>query len=180
GRGLLRRLRSRDGLLRLDLFGLFRRLVCLLVGLVGHQLVPCGPRSFFTVRMRAISRLAVRSRALFSSTPVAVWKRRLKSSWRVSAILRSSSSSLSSRSSLALKEIGLSLHELRLDGELLTRKAECFLGQRLRDTRHLEHHAPGPHDGDPALGRALAGAHARLRRLLRDRLVRKEVDPHLP
>jgi hypothetical protein len=37
-------------------------------------------RSFWTVRMRAISRLACRRRALFSSTPVAVWKWRLNGS----------------------------------------------------------------------------------------------------
>ena len=35
--------------------------------------------------MRAISRLASFSRAVFSSAPVADWKRRLNSSWRVSA-----------------------------------------------------------------------------------------------
>ena len=41
-------------------------------------------RSCCTVRMRAISRRARRSRVLFSSAPVADWKRRLKSSLRVS------------------------------------------------------------------------------------------------
>ena len=38
---------------------------------------------------------------------------------------------------------------------------------------------PGLHDGDPALGRALAGAHAGLGRLLRHGLVREDVDPDL-
>src|SRR4249919_3612311 len=90
--------------------------------------------------MRAISRFAWRRRALFSSTPVAVWKRRLKSSWRVSAIFWSSWSSLSSRSSLALKEIGLSLHELRLDRQLLARESQSLLRKRLGDARKLEHH----------------------------------------
>src|SRR5687768_18375928 len=130
--------------------------------------------------MRAISRFAWRRRALFSSTPVAVWKCRLKSSCLVSAIFRSSSSSVRARSSLALKEIGLSADELGFQGELLTREAKGFLRERLVDAGELEHHAAGLHDGDPPFGRALAGAHARLRRLLRVRLVRKEVDPHLP
>src|SRR5690349_4445623 len=98
--------------------------------------------------MRAISRLACRRRALFSSTPVAVWKRRLKSSCRVSAMRRSSSSSASSRSSLALKEIRLPLHEPGLDRELLAGKAQRFLGERLGDAGHLEHDAPRLDDGD--------------------------------
>src|SRR5919197_6140660 len=131
------------------------------------------------VRMRAISRLASRTRAEFSSAPVADWKRRLKSSCRVSASLRSSSSSVRSRRSLALKEIRLPLHELRLDRQLLTREAERFLGQRLRHARQLEHDAARLHDRHPALGRPLALAHPGLGRLLRERLVREEVDPDL-
>src|SRR5687767_5231078 len=130
--------------------------------------------------MRAISRLAWRRRALFSSTPVAVWKCRLKSSWRVSAILRPSSSSVRARSSLALKEISLPAYELRLQRELLAREAQRLLGERLVDAGELEHDASRLHDGDPPFGRALARAHARLARLLRDRLVREEVDPDLP
>src|SRR5581483_11452607 len=136
-------------------------------------------RSFLTVRMRASSRFARRSRALFSSAPVADWKRRLNSSRRVSAILRSSSSSLSSRSCLALKEISLSLDELRLHRQLLAREAERLLGERLGDAGELEHHPARLHHRDPALGRALAGAHAGLGRLLRERLVREDVDPDL-
>src|SRR5262249_29900881 len=142
--------------------------------------VPNRARSFLTVRMREISRFAWRSRALFSSTPVAVWKRRLKSSWRVSAIFSSSSSSESSRSSLAFKEIRLPLHELRLERELLPGEAERLLRERLRNAGELEHDAARLHDRDPPLGRALAGAHAGLRRLLGEGLVREEVDPDLP
>ena len=58
-------------------------------------------RSFRTVRMRAISRFASRSRAVFSSAPVADWKRRLNSSCRVSASRCSSSSSVRSRRCLS-------------------------------------------------------------------------------
>src|SRR5688500_3585007 len=129
--------------------------------------------------MRAISRFAVRSRALFSSAPVADWKRRLKSSWRVSAILRSSSSSVSSRSCLARKEISLPLHDLRLDGQLLAREAQRLLGERLGHAGQLEHDAARLDHGDPVLRGALARAHAGLGRLLGDRLVREDVDPDL-
>ena len=120
--------------------------------LVSHVATFPRSRSFWTVRMRAISRLAWRRRALFSSTPVAVWKCRLKSSWRVSAILRSSSSSVSALSSLALKEIRLPAHELRLERQLLPGEAERLLGERLVDAGELEHHATRLDDGDPALG----------------------------
>src|SRR4051812_24715239 len=129
--------------------------------------------------MRAISRLASRSRVVFSRAPVTDWKRRLNSSCRESASLRSSSSFVRSRRSLALKEITLALHELRLHRKLLAREAERLLGERLRDAGELEHDAPGLDHGDPALGRALALAHAGLGRLLRERLVREDVDPDL-
>src|SRR5689334_19299000 len=121
--------------------------------------------------MRAISRLARRRRAVFSSEPVAAWKRRLKSSCRVSPSLRSSSSFVRSRSCLALKEITLSLHDLALDRELRAGEAQGLARERLRDAGELEHHAAGLDHGDPVLGGALAGAHPGLGRLLRHRLV---------
>src|SRR5205085_10991851 len=52
-------------------------------------------------------------------------------------------------------------------------------GERLGDAGELEHDAPGLDDGDPALGVALALAHAGLGRLLRRRLVREDRDPDL-
>src|SRR6266498_2132615 len=110
--------------------------------------------------MRAISRFASFSRALFSSAPVADWKRRLNSSCRRSWSAFSSSSSVMSLRSLALKEIRLPLHELRLHGELRPRETQRFLRQLLGHAGELEHHAARLHDGDPVLGRALAGAHA--------------------
>src|SRR5579862_4045576 len=130
--------------------------------------------------MRAISRFASFRRAEFSSAPVAAWNRRLNSSCRVSASRCSSSSSDRSRRSLARKEITtLSLHELRLHRQLLRREAERLLRQRLGHTRELEHHAARLHDRHPTLGRALALAHAGLGGLLRERLVREDVDPDL-
>src|SRR5579863_6375651 len=77
------------------------------------------------------------------------------------------------------KELFLSLHDLRLHGELLAGEAERLFGERLRNAGKLEHHTAGLDHGDPAFGRALAGAHAGLRRLLREALVRKDVDPDL-
>src|SRR4051794_27796576 len=132
-----------------------------------------------TVRIRAISRLASFSRVVFSSAPVTDWKRRLKSSCRVSASLSASSSFVRSRMSLALKEISLPPHELRLDRQLLAGQTQRLLGERLGHSGELEHHAPGLDHDDPALGRALALTHAGLGRLLRERLVREDVDPDL-
>src|SRR3954470_5751769 len=77
------------------------------------------------------------------------------------------------------KELFLSLHDLRLHGELLAGQAQRLLRERLRHAGQLEHHAARLDHTDPPLGRALAGAHARLGRLLRERLVREEVDPDL-
>src|SRR3954452_23190924 len=131
--------------------------------------------------MRAISRFASLSRVVFSSAPVAAWKRRLNSSWRVSASRCSSSSSVRSRRSLARKEITtLALHELRLHGQLLRGEPQGFLRKRLRHAGELEHDAARLDDGHPSFGRALALAHARLGRLLRERLVGEDVDPDLP
>src|SRR3954463_12915362 len=129
--------------------------------------------------MRAISRFAERSRALFSSAPVADWKRRLNSSLRVSPIFSSSSSSVRSRSWLAFKEISLPPHELHLDWKLLAGEPKCLAGECLVDTCKLEQDAAGLDDCDPAFRRALARAHARLCRLLREWLVREQVDPDL-
>src|SRR5690349_3389630 len=77
------------------------------------------------------------------------------------------------------KQLFLSLHDLRLHGELLAGEAQRLLRERLRDAGELEHHAARLDDADPALGRALAGAHTGLRRLLREALVGKDVDPDL-
>src|SRR6266516_3604320 len=108
------------GLLGLDV------LVCLLRLLLCHYFLSrLASRSRRIVRIRAISRFASRSRAEFSSAPVDAWKRRLKSSWRVSAIFLSSSSSVMSRSCLALirssrsiEQLGFPLNDLGLDREL--------------------------------------------------------------
>src|SRR4051794_37987959 len=79
-----------------------------------------------------------------------------------------------------LDRLGLTRHELGPDRELVTRKAHRLARKILGYARHLEHHAPGLDHCDPALRRALAGAHAGLGRLLRVRLVGEDVDPDLP
>src|SRR5947207_2239798 len=129
--------------------------------------------------MRAISRFASFSRALFSSAPVADWKRRLNSSWRRSASASASSSSVIALKSLTLKETRLPCHNLGPDRQLVARQAERLPRERLGHAGELEHHAARLDHGYPVLGRALAGAHARLGRLLRHRLVREDVDPDL-
>src|SRR5579884_3678007 len=130
--------------------------------------------------MRAISRFAWVSRAEFSSAPVTDWKRRLKSSCRVSASFCSSSASVICRNSLVLlKEIRLPLHDLRAHGELLAGEAERLARERLRHARELEHDATGLDHGDPAFRVALARSHPRLGRLRRDGLVGEDVDPDL-
>src|ERR1041385_585879 len=77
------------------------------------------------------------------------------------------------------KQLFLSLHNLRLHRELLPGETKRFLRQRLRHPGELEHHAAGLDHADPALGRALAGAHPRLGRFLREALVGEDVDPDL-
>src|SRR5215210_2614351 len=100
--------------------------------------------------MRAISRRVNFSPALFSSCPVADWKRRLKSSLRVSTRRWASWSSSSSRRSLACKEItALAPDELRLHRELLARKAQRLARERLRHACQLEHDAARLDHADP-------------------------------
>src|SRR5260221_14535630 len=120
--------------------------------------------------MRAISRLASVSRVVFSSAPVADWKRRLNSSCRVSTRCVASWSFVRSRRSLAFKDVTFPAHELRLDEKLLTGQAKRVLGQFLRHPGEIEHHAARLDDRDPALRRPLALARPRLSRLLRVRL----------
>src|SRR5204862_1771113 len=76
-------------------------------------------------------------------------------------------------------QLGFPLDNLGLDRELAACEPQRLLGERLGDTGQLEHDATRLDDSDPALGRALAGAHPRLGRLLRVRLVREDVDPDL-
>src|SRR3546814_734324 len=115
-----------------------------------------------TVWMRARGRRTARTRAVFSSWPLARWKRRLNTSR-----LRASSSVLSSSGVLVLRSDAfisglhrLARDELGLDRQLGRGKIECFLGDRRRHAINLEHDAARLHAAHPILGRALAAAHA--------------------
>src|SRR4051794_39211364 len=118
--------------------------------------------------------------AVFSSSPVACWKRSPKISRRAVRMCSTSSSSEISRSSvLFMLGVVLCSHELGADRQLHRGQADRLAGEVLRHAGQLEHHAAGLDDRDPALGRALAGAHAGLGRLLGEGLVGIDVDPDL-
>ena len=158
---------------------------CLVLLFLGHQLRVLSslsmsiPRSRATVRSRARSRFEAPIPAVFSSSPVAWRKRRLNASSR--AFLSASTRSWS-RQGVCVGGLhcrALAPHELGLDRQLVAGQAHRLLGEVLRHARELEHHAPRLDDGDPALGVALARAHAGLGGLLRERLVGEDVDPDL-
>src|SRR5215475_7038604 len=160
--------------------------------------------------MRAISLRTARSRPWLSSWPVAAWNRRLNSSSLASASLLSSSSSVASRRSTAVKPLAITpqlphgsrtfalasrasgacasasgLNSLAgdkfaLHRELVHGPAKGLPGHLLRHPGQLEHDPPGLDVGDPPLRRALTRAHPGLGGLLGQRAVRVDVDPHLP
>src|SRR5829696_6337345 len=125
-----------------------------------------------------------RTRAVFSSCPVARWKRRLNCSffsarswswsWSGDIALRSESRCVDFMSSPLL---GNALDEARLDRQLRGAEAQRLAGDVLGDAVDLEHDAAGRDARRPELGRALALAHAHLGRLLRHRHVREDPDP---
>src|SRR5262245_9891292 len=135
------------------------------------------------VLIRAISRRTSRTREVFSSWPVARWKRRLNCSF---FSLRASSSSWSTvmpRNSSAFIVASHSLrnarNEARLDRQLGGGKPERLARHRLRYAVDLEQDAAGLDPHHPKFRRALARAHAHLERLLRYRHVREHPDPDL-
>src|SRR5262249_36473010 len=160
--------------------------------------------------MRAISLRTARSRPWLSSWPVAAWNRRLNSSSLASASLLSSSSSVALRRSKAVKPLAitprpprgsrtlalasrawaacasasglnsLAGHKLAFHWQLVHGPAEGLAGHLLRHPGQLEHAPPGLTFGAPPPRRALARAHPGLGRLLGQRAVRVDVDPHLP
>src|SRR5690348_1755534 len=133
------------------------------------------------VLMRAMSRRTWRTRAVFSSWPVAFWKRRLNCSF-----FREASSSLSwsgvfARTSEAFMALPFlfsdALHEARLYRELGRTQTQRLARRRLGDAIDLEHDAARLHARRPVLDRTLALAHAHLGRLAGDRNVREDADP---
>src|SRR5690625_1543632 len=65
-----------------------------------------------------------------------------------------------------------------LDRQFHCRESERFPCHRLAHPVNLEHDAAGMNAGGPVLDRALALAHANLGRLLADRDIREDPDPH--
>src|SRR3989338_9643459 len=68
-------------------------------------------------------------------------------------------------------------YKLRLDPELVCSQSHGFRSDLTRDAAQLKQHAAGFHDSDPVLRNAFSRSHARFRRLLRSRFVRKDPDP---
>src|SRR6185312_12505745 len=66
-----------------------------------------------------------------------------------------------------------------LEGQLVNGTGERLTSNGLVDAGELEEHATRLDVGDPPLGRTLTGTHAGFGRLLGDRAVRVDVDPHL-
>src|SRR5690349_10795882 len=134
--------------------------------------------------MRAMSRRTSRTRDVFSSWPVARWKRRLNRSF-----LSFSNSSSSWSTVMALRSSGLSMaafllgdarHEARLDRQLGGGERERLPGELDRDAVDLEQDSARLHPRDPEFRGALARAHAHFERLLRHRHVGEDANPHPP
>src|SRR5438094_8790215 len=151
----------------------------------GPNFAPPSHARFLSAKMvliRAISRRMARSCNGFSSASVARRNPRRKRSSVSTTSCCSSSSVFISRSAsgfflgmLAL----LPLHELRLDRQLGRRERQRLARQILGDPLELEHHPARLHHRHPAFGIPLALPHPGLGRLLGDRLVREQSDPHL-
>src|SRR5438477_4718482 len=121
------------------------------------------------VLTRAMSRRTSRTRPVFSSCPVARWKRRLNCSFL--SFINSSESwsgviALASPAFIAL--LRDALYEARLDRQLGGRERERLLGELDGHTVELEQDAAGLYARDPQLDAALARAHAHFERLLGD------------
>src|SRR5258706_1298793 len=136
------------------------------------------------VLMRAISRRTWRTRAVFSSWPLARWKRRLNCSFfsrAISSLIWSAVIGLTSWAFIrSAPLIGNALDEARPDRQLRRAEAERLARDVDRDAVDLEHDPAGFDAAHPQFRRALALAHAHFGRLLRNRHVREDADPHPP
>src|SRR5215510_1611056 len=128
--------------------------------------------------MRAMSRRTIRTRPVFSSCPVARWKRRLNCSF-LSFISSSESWSgvIARTSSAFISLLRDALNEARLDRKLRGGEPQGLLGEFDRNAVHLEQDAARLHARYPQLDAALARAHAHFERLLGDRHVREHANP---
>src|ERR1700712_1116628 len=135
------------------------------------------------VLMRAMSRRASRSREVFSSCPVARWKRRLKRSFFRLRIASSIWSELIARmssvfiSAMITSSLRNARDEARLDRQFGGSQRQRLLGGLHGDAVDFENHAAGLHPRHPQFPGAPAGAHAHFGGLLRHRHVREDTDP---
>src|SRR5215475_2665872 len=130
--------------------------------------------------MRAMSRRTWRTRAVFSSWPLAFWKRRLNASFlRAISSPFSWSGVFARRSSIFMTSVSFAQarDKARLHRQLGGRQLEGLLRDAARHAVDLEHDPPRMDAADPVFGRALAAAHAHLGRLAGDRHVREDADP---
>src|SRR3954469_3335993 len=128
-----------------------------------------------------MSRRTSRTRPVFSSWPVARWKRRLNCSF-----LRFSNSSCSWSADFVLRSevrsvdfmipslLGDTLDETRLDRELGSPETKRLAGRLLGNAVDLEHDAARLDPGGPELGSALALTHTHFGRLRRHRHIRED------
>src|SRR4051812_14689230 len=134
------------------------------------------------VLIRAISLRTCLTRAVFSSWPVAFWKRRLncsffrlaKSSVSWSWVLVRMSSAFMISPSLFCD----ALYEARPDRELGRAETQRLTGGFFVDAVDLEHDAARLDARRPVIDSTLALAHAHFSRLRRHRHVRENTDPH--
>src|SRR3981081_3099505 len=135
------------------------------------------------VLMRAISRRASRSREVFSSCPVARWKRRLKRSFFRLRIASSIWSELIARissvfiSAMITSSLRDARDEARLDRQFGGGERQRFLRGLHRDAVDLENHAARLAPRHPQFRRTLARAHPNFGGLLRHRHIREDADP---
>src|SRR5215470_12473681 len=134
------------------------------------------------VLMRAMSRRTCRTRAVFSSWPVARWNRRLNRSFLSLSASSSSWSTVMARRSPGFISALLdlfrdALDEARLDRQLGGGEPKRLARQRLRHAVYFEQDAARLDPSDPEFRRALARAHAHFQRLLRHRHVGIDADP---
>src|SRR5262249_1773896 len=130
--------------------------------------------------MRAMSRRTWRTRAVFSSWPLAFWKRRLNASFRRAISSPFSWSGVfARRSSIFMTSVSLAQarDEARLHRQLRGGQLEGLLGDAARHALDLEPDPPRTDAADPVFGRALGAGHAHLGRLAGNRHVREDADP---
>src|SRR6266566_647376 len=109
--------------------------------------------------------------------PLAISPHSLPRASRIPALASRASGACASTSALTPR---LARHESALHRELVHGPAKCFPGHWLGHAGQLEHDPPRLDVRHPPLRRALARAHPGLGRLLGQRAVRVDVDPHLP